>query len=176
MTYFFMALEGFINLAFHSFLKPRFRDKALRTDQRLDLEQKLKFMPFLCKGFNEDSELPLTVLSGFTTLKNYRNSLFHSKVEDSLKSLCFVEDGLFYNYDMDAHKGRFLTSYKFKLTVKDVVEVKTTVDEIVNNIMGSMSQDTRIVTEAYILSQPHIPFTVLETGELAIGVGKKELT
>ena len=107
-------------------------------------------------------------------LKNYRNSLFHSKVEDSLKSLCFVEDGFLYNYDMDAYKDRFLPSHKIKLTIKDVVEVKSMVDEIVNSILESMNQDTRMVTETYILREPHIPFIVLETGELV--VGKRELS
>lgn len=169
ISYFFMALEGFVNLVFHAFLKQRFRDKAFRTDQRLDLEQKLRFMPSLCKGFNEDSGFPSTILSGFMTLKNYRNSLFHSKVEDSLKSLCFVEDGFVYNYDLDQQKNRFLPSYKIKLTVKDVVDVKTMVDKIVNSILGSMNYDTRVVTETYILKDPNIPFKVSEAGELVMG-------
>ena len=169
ISYFFMALEGFINLVYHAFLKKEFRDKKIRTEQRLDLEQKLRFMPSLCKGFTEDSDVSSTILEGFGTLKKYRNSLFHSKVEDSLKSLCFIEDGFLYNYDMDAHKDRFLSSHKIKLTLQDVVEVKTIVDEIVNSILGSMNQDTRMATETYILKEPNIPFFVLETGELAIG-------
>ena len=168
ISYFFMALEGFVNIVFHAFLKQRFRDKDLGTDQRLDLEQKLRFMPSLCNGFNEDSNFPSTILSGFKILKNYRNSLFHSNVEESLKSLNFVEDGFFYGYDIDEHKNRFLPSYKIKLTVNDVVEVKSIVDEIVNSILGAMNHDTRMVTEAYILKDPNIPFKVLETGELVI--------
>lgn len=169
ITYFFMALEGFVNLVFHAFLKKRFRDSSFRTDERLDLEQKLRFMSSLCKGFNENSDFPSAILAEFKMLKNYRNSLFHSKVEDSLKSLCFVEDGFVYTYDMDAHKDRFLSSHKINLRIKDVLEVKSMVDMIVNSILESMDQDTRMRTETYILKEPYIPFTVLGTGEVVIG-------
>jgi len=169
ITYFFMALEGFVNLVFHAFLKNNFRDEELRTNQRLDLEQKLRFMPSLCNGFNENSESPSPNISGFKKLKKYRNSLFHSNIEDSLKSLCFVEDGFVYTYDMDRYKDRFLPAHKINLTIKDVIEVKSIVDEIVNSILESMNQATRKVTEAYILEKPCIPFQVLATGDLVVG-------
>jgi hypothetical protein len=169
ISFFFMALEGFINLVFHAFLKKRFRDKESRTDQRFDLEQKLRFMPVLCEGFNETRDLPTAVLSGFKKLKNYRNSLFHSKVEDSLKALCFVEGGFLYTYDIDEYKDHFLPGHKIKLTISDVIEVNKLVDDIVNYILDSMNQATRDTTETYILKEPQIPIVVLETGELAVG-------
>lgn len=169
ISYFFMAIEGFINLVYHAFLKQRFRDKNFRTEQRLDLEQKLRFMPSLCQGFCEDSDISSSIFEEFRKLKKYRNSLFHSNVEDSLKGLCFVENGFLYNYDMDARKDRFLSSHKIKLTVQDVIEVKKIVDEIVNGILGTMNQDTRMATKTYILKEPEIPFFVRETGELKIG-------
>lgn len=169
ISYFFMALEGFINLVFHAFLKKRFRDKEFRVDQRFDLEQKLRFMSILCEGFNENRDLPTAVLSGFKKLKNYRNSLFHSKIEDSLKGLCFVEGGFVYTYDMDEYKDHFLPAHKIKLTVSDAIEVNKLVDDIVNYILELMNQDTRNKTETYILKEPQIPITILETGELAVG-------
>jgi hypothetical protein len=169
ISYFFMALEGFINLVFHAFLKKRFRDKEFRADQRFDLEQKLRLMSALCEGFNENRDLPASVLSGFKKLKNYRNSLFHSKVEDSLKGLCFVEGGFLYTYDMDEYKDHFLPAHKIKLTVNDAVEVNKLVDDIVNCILESMNQATRNTTETYILKEPQILITILETGELAVG-------
>jgi hypothetical protein len=169
ISYFFMALEGFINLVFHAFLKKRFRDKEFRADQRFDLEQKLRLMSVLCEGFNENRDLPTAVLSGFKKLKNYRNSLFHSKIEDSLKGLCFVEGGFVYTYDMDEYKDHFLPAHKIKLTISDAIEVNKLVDDIVNYILESMNQDTRNTTETYILKEPQIPITILETGELAVG-------
>jgi hypothetical protein len=169
ISYFFMALEGFINLVFHGFLKKRFRDKEFGADQRFDLEQKLRLLSVLCEGFDENRELPTAVLSGFKKLKNYRNGLFHSKVEDSLKSLCFVEGGFFYTYDMEKYKEHFLPAHKIKLTVSDAIEVKELVDGIVNYILDSMNQSTRDITETYILKEPHIPISILETGDLAVG-------
>ena len=169
ISYFFMALEGFINLVFHTFLKKRFRDKEFRTDQRFDLEQKLRLMSVLCDGFNENVEMDTDVLSGFKKLKNYRNSLFHSKVEDSLKGLCFVEDGFVYTYDIDEYKDHFLPAHKIKLTVSDAIEVKKLVDDIVNYVLESMNQPTRNIAETYILKEPQIPITILESGELAVG-------
>ncbi|MBA4417715.1 MAG: hypothetical protein C0392_07370 [Syntrophus sp. (in: bacteria)] len=169
ITYFIMALEGFVNVVYHAFLNKKFRDKDFRTEQRFDLEQKIMFMPALCNGFNENSVLPSTILPEFKMLKNYRNSLFHSKVEDSLQSLCFVDGGFLYTYDMDAHKDRFLPSYKIKLTVKDVIEVKSKVDEIVDSILKSMDKNTRMLTENFILKKTSIPFTVLEAGEIVLG-------
>jgi hypothetical protein len=167
ISYFFMALEGFINLVFHAFLKKRFRDKEFRADQRFDLEQKLRLMSVLCDGFNENVDT--AVLSGFKKLKNYRNSLFHSKVEDSLKGLCFVEDGFVYTYDIDEYKDHFLPAHKIKLTVSDAIEVNKQVDDIINYILESMNQSARNITETYILKEPQIPITILEAGELAVG-------
>ena len=99
----------------------------------------------------------------------YRNSLFHSKVEDSLKSLVFVEDGFLYNYDLDKYKDRSSSSLKIKMTVNDVIEVKNIVDEIVDSILNLMNQDTRIQTEKYILKEAAIPFFVTETGAPILG-------
>ncbi len=169
ISYFFMALEGFINLVFHAFLKNRFRDNQFRADQRFDLEQKIRLMPFLCEGFKENSDIPTSIFSDFRKLKSYRNSLFHSKVEDSLKGLCFFEDGFAYTYDLSEYEDNFLPVHKIKLTVTDVIEVKKMVDGIVNYILDSMDQVTRNTTEKTILIQPQIPISVLKTGDLEVG-------
>jgi len=169
ITYFFMALEGFVNLLFHAFLKNTFRNKGFNIEKRLDIEQKLRFMSSLCNGFKGNSFLSSEILSNFKTLMKYRNSLFHSKVEDSLKSLVFVEDGFLYNYDLDKYKDRSSSSLKIKMTVNDVIEVKNIVDEIVDSILNLMNQDTRIQTEKYILKEAAIPFFVTETGAPILG-------
>lgn len=169
ITYFYMALEGFINLLFHAFLKNSFRDKDFNIEIRFDLEQKLRFMPFLCNGFKENSVLSSTILSEFRTLRKYRNSLFHSKVEESLKSLAFVEDGFIYNYALDEDKDPFFPPLKIKMTVNDVIEAKNIVDGIVNSVLNLMNQDTRMQTEKYILKDAAIRVIVTETGDCILG-------
>lgn len=175
ITYFFMALEGFVNLVFHVFLKNSFRDKDFNIEERFDLEQKLRFMTSICNGFEENSALSSTILSKFKTLKKYRNSLFHSKVEESLKSLVFVEDGFVYNCNLDEYKDRFFSPLKSKMTVNDVVEVKSIVNEIVDSILRLMNQDTKTQTEDYILKDHAIPVIVTETGDLILGTKDEHL-
>jgi hypothetical protein len=175
ITYFFMALEGFINLVFHVFLKNNLRDNDFNIEQRFDLEQKLRLMASLCNGFKEDSGLSSTIFSKFKTLKKYRNSLFHSKVEESLKSLVFVEDGFVYTYNIDQHKDRFFSLLKPDISINDVIEVKKIVDEIVHNTLNLMDGDTKIQTREYILKDPAIRVIVTETGDLILGTKDEKL-
>lgn len=165
VTYFFMALEGFVNLIFHVFLKKKFRHEAPSMEQRFDLGQKLTFMTSLCEGFKENSAVSSTIISDFKKLQKYRNSLFHSKVEDSLKSLCFFEDGFTYTYNI---KDTFLPSQKAELTLEDVNIFHKLVDKIRDEILNSMNRDTRMLTNNYIMKEAYIPIRVLETGELAL--------
>ncbi len=165
VTYFFMALEGFVNLIFHVFLKNKFRHEAPSLEQRFDLGQKLTFMTSLCDGFKVDSALSSTIISDFKKLQKYRNSLFHSKVEDSLKSLSFVEDGFSYTCDI---KDTFLPSRKAELTLQDVINFRKHVDRIRDEILNSMNRDTRVLTTNCIMKEAFIPIRVLETGKLAL--------
>lgn len=167
-TYFFMALEGFVNLLFHVYLKNNFRDKDFNIEQRFDLEQKLRFMSSLCNGFKKNCALSSEILQKFKTLKKYRNSLFHSKVEESLKSLVFVEDGFIYTYNMDNQKGRNFSTLKPKMTFSEVIEVKNIVNEIVDSILNIMEKKTKIQAQNYILKDPAIRVMVTKTGELSL--------
>lgn len=171
ITYLFTAFEGFVNIVFHAFLRSRFRDKDFATEKRLDLEQKLRFMPSLCSGFKECGDAPCILHPQFKKLKNYRNSVFHSSIEDSLKLLGFIEDGFMYHHQVDTQKRRFLPAYKMELAMQDVIDVKNIVDEMIADILESMNDDTRVVTETYIMKEPFILFTISETGGLTVGKG-----
>lgn len=173
VTYFFMALEGFVNLIFHVFLKNEFRHEAPSMEQRFDLGQKLTFMTSLCDGFKENSPVSSTIISDFKKLQKYRNSLFHSKVEDSLKSLSFVEDGFIYTYDI---KDTFLPSRKAELTLQDVNSFHKLVDKITDEILNSMNRDTRVLTNNCIMKEAFIPIRVLETGELALLTNRRSIS
>lgn len=175
IMYFFIALEGFINIVFHAFLKKNFRNRDLNIEERFDIEQKLKLMPALCSGFKEEyAGATSEIYSDFLKLKKYRNSIFHSKVEDSLKSLIFIEDGFVYNVFLDK-KEQLLPFLKFKLTESDVLEVKRIVDEIINVVLTLMTESTKDLTKKYILNQDPIPFFVLDDGSLSLGQGKREI-
>jgi hypothetical protein len=175
ITYFFMALEGFINIVFHAFLKRDLRDKDLNIEQRFDIEQKLRLMPALCSGFKEEYVGATSeIYSNFLKLKKYRNSIFHSKVEESLKSFVFIEDGFMYNVDLSKYKDQFLPSQKIKLADVDVIEVQRIVDEIIAMVLNSMTESNKELTEKYILKSAVIPFYVLDNGASSLGKSDRE--
>lgn len=175
ISYLFMALEGFVNIVFHAFLKKDLRDQDLNLDQRLDLEQKLRLMSSLCRNFNESARLSSAIYSKFKKLKKYRNSLFHAKIENSLKTLCFIEQGFFYNYivDADENKERLLPADKGDLTIHDVIEVKKIVDEIVDGIVNSMKNPAKMLTEKHVLKETVIFFYVSEAGDITMTIEDK---
>lgn len=175
ITYFFMSLEGFINIVFHSFLKKNLRDSDMNIEQRFDVEQKLKLMPALCNGFiQESADSTDDIYAKFLKLKKYRNSIFHSKVEDSLKSLIFIEDGFIYNCDVSKYKEQFLPAQKNKLSANDVIEVKDIVDGIIGLVLNSMTDDTRLRTDKFILKTALIPFYILNDGSVSVGWSDRE--
>jgi hypothetical protein len=175
ITYYFMALEGFINIVFHSFLKKDFRDSSLNIEKRFDIEQKLKLMPALCHGFKpEYLDSPLTVFDNFRKLKEHRNIVFHSKIEESLRDLGFFEDGFLYGCDVSKYQESFIPVQKNMLTAGSVLEVRNIVDEIIQLVLKTMRDDTKLLTEKYILKAPSIPFFILDDGTLTIAQGDKE--
>lgn len=175
IAYYFMALEGFLNIVFHSFLKKNLRTTGLNIEKKFDIEQKLKLLPVLCDGFMaEQYNAPSDLYSKFRKLTEYRNSIFHSKVEEALKSLVFLEDGFLYNCDVSRHKEQFLPAHKIMLSASNVIEVRNIVDEIINLILNSMTDDIRLLTDKYILNSTHIPFYILNDGSLSMGKSDRE--
>jgi|GEM_PF-1345191 len=157
ISYLFMALEGFINVIFHRFVKRNVND--LDMEKGLNIEQKIRLMPYLCDGFDNDfNEIASETYKNFVKLKDYRNKLFHSKVEDSLFNLMDYYGLFHYNYRMDEYKNDSLPSYKFKLTKSDVIQVKETVDKMIEKIIKAMDQTAQKYVKEYILNSASIPF------------------
>lgn len=168
ISYYFMSLEGFINIIYHSFLKRRYEN--LDHDQRLDLELKLRLMPFLCDGFeNDKTEISAKNLDNFIKLKNYRNHIFHSKIEDSLKQVSFVEDDFFYLCDMDKNENEFFPSHKMYLEKKDVLNFKSIVDEIIDEILSLMNDKFSKLVKKFILKSPELPYWKDKSGNISLG-------
>ena len=157
ISYLFMALEGFINIIFHCFVKQDIND--LDMERGLNIEQKIRLMPHLCEGFTNDfNEVASETYKKFLKLKNYRNQLFHSKIEDSLHTVQDYYQCFFYNYQMDEYKNNFLPSYKMKLTQNDVLQVKKIVDKMIEDIFNAMDKTTQNFTKKHILNSSAIPF------------------
>lgn len=177
ISHLYIALEGFINILFHSFLRKSIRNGDFNIEKRFDIEQKLKLLPFLCDGFRqEEYNVTSDLLSKFRKLTVSRNSIFHAKVDDSLKSLVFVEDGFLYHCILDKESNQLFPSLKGMLSKNDVIAVKDIVDEIIKMIVNSMTDETKALTEKYILNSAIIPFFVRNDGSLLLGqssIGKE---
>jgi len=169
VIHYFMALEGFVNLLYHAFLKKELRDQNL--EQRLDIEMKLLFMPTLCNGFKTqlfDSESE--VFADFKQLRNYRNEMFHSKITDSLKGVQFLQDGFLYNVDMEKRKkGSLFPPAVETLRNEDVLKVKGIVDKLIEEILNKMDEESSKLVKEYIMKAIALPFWRDDTGQIRFG-------
>jgi len=167
ILYYFMALEGLINLLYHAFLKEGLEEQNL--EQRLDLELKILLMPALCNGFKgEFLESKSDIFKNFKELKNYRNEIFHSKIADSLKDVAFVEDGFLYAVEMEKSK-RILTLRGKQLEKEDVLKVKSIVDHMVEEILDKMDDESKELVNKHIMKELEVPFWKDETGKVKFG-------
>ena len=175
ISFYFMALEGFVNLIYHSFLRENYRN--LDLEKGLDLEKKIRFMLPLCNGFkSEHIDLESEILKKFKSLKNYRNQIFHSKIEDVLKSVCIIEDGFYYNYDMKEQNPELFPANKINLRKDHVLSAKKIVDEIVSLILSKMDSDSKSLVRRFILKEVQLPFWKEKNGKVHFGNLPKKLT
>lgn len=176
ISYYFMALEGFVNLIYHAFLRSELRDRNFNLEQRLDLEQKLRLMSYLCSGFKkEDSVSDADYWEDFRQLRDHRNQMFHSRIQDSLKEVCLAEQGFLYTCDMKRTENNLLPSQKRQLRADDVLRVKNTVDKIVNQTLGRMDAGSRELVEEFILKCSEIPFWKDTNGRILLGRSKTQV-
>ncbi len=165
ISYFFMALEGFVNLIYHALLIQRLRDRDFNLEQRFDLDQKIRLIPSLCNGFKGKYIDPKSAhFEDFKKLKNFRNSFFHSKIEDSVKIVLLIEDMFRYNVEMDK-KNRY-PLLKMNLTREDVLAVKRIVRQIINEIISKANVETKRWIKKSLLKDHLIHFYKDENGEV----------
>ncbi len=168
ILYYFIALEGFINLVYYAFLKENLKD--LNLEQRLDLELKILLMPGLCNGFREDFiDTQSDAFQGAKKLVKYRNQTLHAKVIDSMKDFTFLEDGFLYRVDMEKNLNTFLPVSRSRLTKEDVIKVKQIVDSMIEEIMTKMDDESRKLMDKFIMKQLLIPFWKDEGGKITFG-------
>jgi hypothetical protein len=170
ISYFFMALEGFVNILYYGFVKEETRSDFFsqqKLDERLDISTKLLLMPSLCDGFKNKQRVPF--LKDLSRLKNYRNFFFHSKLADSLKAVTFVEGGFLYRCDLEKDSNPLLPSQKSKSTGKSVLEFKKIVDSIIKNILDMMEDDPKRMVETFVLNSLELPLWRDKTGAIRFG-------
>ncbi len=184
-TYYFMALEGFINLIYHAFLKPDLRkvdpkseDKLEERLEKLDIDLKVLLMHHLCRGFKRGVDRDSEVYRQFAKLKDYRNKVFHSGIVNSLKNVLMLEDGFLYDVDIDRFR-RSIDDFPFtrKLLRKDdVVRIKHVVDSLIKEIIEGLEEEMGEMVNRYILNDLLVPFRKDSTGQIHLGLFEKDKT
>ncbi len=175
ISYFFMALEGFINILYYAFLKDEIRSEFYdrqKLNERLDISTKILLMPSTCKGFKTDQKA--SFFADLTRLKNSRNFLFHAKIADSLTSVTFVESGFLYTCDLDKNRKGVLPSQKTNLVMTDVLEVKATIDSIIRDIIDMLNDDLKPLVKRFVLHSLEIPFWYDKSGAIYFGSRNKK--
>lgn len=158
ILYFFMAFEGFVNLIHHAFLKDAFRTEISTIDRRLDLEQKLLFMPALCDGFNGELVNSKEFIDSFKQLKNFRNAMIHAKISDSLISASFIEQGFFYSIPIAKQKEDAFPGHKIYLDAESVISFAKKAESLMERIKNMMDAEHREVVNTYFMKELRIAF------------------
>jgi hypothetical protein len=177
IIHYFMALEGFVNLLYHAFGKKELKElKDRNLEQQLDIEMKVLLMPGLCNGFRNEMLSPESeVFKHFKQLRNFRNEIFHSKIVDSLKHVAFVQDGFLYTVHMEKEKKGSLFPHAGKtLEKEDVLKVKSLVDNLVEEIVNNMDDDSSKLVKEFILKGLTVPFFKDDTGQIRFGKSRIE--
>lgn len=174
IIHYFLALEGFVNLLYHAFLKKEFKGKKLdgqTIEERLDIEMKVLLMPGLCNGFRNEMLSPESeIFKSFRQLRKYRNETFHSKIVDSLKRLTFVQDGFLYTVPMEKEKKGSLFPPGWRaLEKEDALKVKTIVDNLIEEILNNMDDESSELVRKFILTGLAVPFWKDDTGQIRFG-------
>jgi hypothetical protein len=140
-------------------------------EQRLDIEMKVLLMPGLCNGFRNEMLSPESeIFKNFKQLRNYRNEIFHSKIVDSLKRVAFVQDGFFYIVHMEKEKkGSLFPPAGKTLEKEDALKVKSLVDNLIEEILNNMGDESSKVVKKFILKELAVPFWKDDTGEIRFG-------
>jgi hypothetical protein len=181
VMYYFMALEGFINLVYHAFLKPDLRegDRQLKERlERMDIDLKVLLAHHLCQGFKKGIDRDSEVYRQFAKLKDYRNKVFHSGIVDSLKSVLMVEDGFLYNVDIDRFR-RSIDDFPFtrkRLQKDDILAIKHIIDSLIKEIIDGLEEETREMVNRHILKGLVVPFRKDSTGQIHLGLSEKDKT
>jgi len=169
IIHYFLAFEGFVNLLYHAFLKKELRSQNI--EERLDIEMKVLLMPGLCNGFRNEMLSPESeIFKNFKQLRKYRNEIFHSKIVDSLKHVAFFQDGFLYTVHMEKEKrGSVFPSAEKTLQKEDALNVKALVDNLVEEILNNMDDESSGLIKEFILKGVTVPFWKDDTGKIRFG-------
>lgn len=179
---FVISLEALINTILTLRLRDEFRAKEYeRVTTRADLEVRLITAHVFCSGFSRQVLTPKTDLWGrMSKLRRFRNEVVHGNVTSDHYVHILQEDRNTFFYspvtDYRGRKAEKKASLNYPTNMpsvnkKTVLEIKQTVDDIIQSLMSAADEDTRQWIEGWLwegMIPEFNPFhrTVWSKGEL----------
>lgn len=158
---FVIALESLINTIYHLLLKEGFQAEAYeRITIRADLDVRLISAHVFCDGFTKQIVTPHTDLwERLLKLRRFRNDIVHGNITADHYFYAIQEDiNTFYYSGVTDFRGRksedkakrnYPTTMA-QINKKTVSEIKETVDQIVQSIVDSADDETRMWIKSWV--------------------------
>jgi len=167
LLYYYMAIEAFINLIYEAFLLDEYKQSKIkrkstrnlgdRFKKMNDIEIKLNLMPHFCHGFktkhfDKESE----IYTNFLKLRDYRNDIIHGNIMSSANDVIIMEYPFSYNFSKGKRDKTIFPMKRCSFKEEHLLFAKIVVDEMVNNILQKMDDNTKdhviktIINSAYI--------------------------
>ncbi|MCL5270894.1 MAG: hypothetical protein M1457_10185 [bacterium] len=167
-VFFYAALEGFINILYTLLVKDGL-DPSFDRHQ-LDLEQRVRLLPFVCDGF--DHKIEKKLWDDLKKIREYRNFVFHAKVDGPAELHRVVYAGTIYNMTTREMKPKAdktiaeffcLDQVLFDIDRKDLLKremrnVSEIVQSVIGRIVGYMKPALRIRVQREILGDDSLPW------------------
>ena len=183
MLYYYMAIEAFINLIYEAFLLDEYKQ---RIDKRKstrnlgdrfkklnDIEIKLNLMPHFCHGFkakhfDKESE----IYTNFLKLRDYRNDIIHGNIMHSANDVVIMEYPFQYNFPIDMKDKAIFPFKRLLLRKEHLLLAKNIVDEMIQDILHKMDDNTRNHVTEEIINEHLINYSRDKNGIMRLCKGE----
>lgn len=160
---FLLSLEGFVNILYHFLLKDEFKFKEIERNINTNcLELKIIHLPVYCNGFkNTCFTADDVAVKNWSKIRKYRNFLIHANINEQHEYKFMFEDRCTFLYNNFFHQKQYkkdINDFNFPLlhsflSIHDVEELKTTIDETVYDIIDKMDKKEKKWISHYINEQ-----------------------
>ena len=175
LLYYYMAIEAFINLIYEAFLLDEYqqrinkrkstRNLGDRFKKLNDIEIKLNLMPHFCHGFkakhfDKESE----IYTNFLKLRDYRNDIIHGNIINSAKDVVIMDYPIQYQFPNDMKDKAIFPSKRDLLRKEHLLLAKNIVDEMIQDILHKMNNNTRNLVTKEIINEHYISYGIDKNG------------
>ncbi|MDP8240559.1 MAG: hypothetical protein P9X24_15815 [Candidatus Hatepunaea meridiana] len=178
IMYYFMALEGFVNLLYFGMMKEKIGTEIVDIEREINIELKLLLMPDLLIGFDRKLYKFNEHQVDFRDLRAFRNIIMHSKINDSTKAFVVVEDGTSWFVESDYFnnsKEQDFPDSPFYVKPEHVVRSRKIVKDIFDMVMYAIQPRYKNQIHDFVTKCSIVPFHRAKNRAIRFGTSS-ELT